>query len=251
MLPGSERPPPHSSITWQTHTAGKQGPVRFSRAAPEYIIGQKELPYLRNMKPAKTLPSLYQLESTLNLAKNKRLTIYLSILSIIVFILAWGGFTWLAAVLRQTENIIFSFTIGQSLIFTFVALLTILLVMVIHEAIHGIFLWVFTKEKPLFGVKQLYAYAAAPGWFLPRTPYFIVALAPLALITIAGVLLLPVISDSLLPFLLIFITYNFSGAVGDIAVVLWLLKKPRSIYINDFGDGVNIYTQSVTHKENC
>ena len=57
------------------------------------------------MKPTKTLPDSYQLESALDLSKNKRLTILLSILSIVVFIFAGGFFVWLAAFLRKAENV--------------------------------------------------------------------------------------------------------------------------------------------------
>lgn len=67
------------------------------------------------------------------------------------------------------------------------------------------------------------------------------ALAPLVLVTAVGLLLMPFVTQTMLPFLLLWLVFNLSGSVGDIAVVIWLLRQPHTIYINDFGDGVSIY----------
>ncbi len=56
-------------------------------------------------------------------------------------------------------------------------LLGVLIVtLVLHELVHGLCFWSFTRDRPRFGWKLIYAYAAAPGWYLPRGRYLTVAL---------------------------------------------------------------------------
>lgn len=114
-------------------------------------------------------------------------------------------------------------------------------VVIVHEGIHGICFWRFTGGKPKFGFKGVVAYAAAPKWYLPRRQYVVVGLAPLVGITLAGTLLLPVVPQTILPFLLVVMVFNFAGSMGDVVIVGWLLGKPRTVYINDYGDGVTAY----------
>jgi hypothetical protein len=112
---------------------------------------------------------------------------------------------------------------------------------VLHELIHGLFFWLFTRTRPAFGFKGAYAYAAAPGWYIPRSQYIIVGLAPLVLITLGGFALLVVVPAWLIPALLFVVVMNGAGAVGDIAVVGWLLVQPRATLVHDLGDAVAIY----------
>jgi hypothetical protein len=121
-----------------------------------------------------------------------------------------------------------------------VLVLTFLMI-VVHELIHGLFFWLFTRERPTFGFKGAYAYAAAPDWYMPRNQYAIVGLAPLVLMTLAGLVLLPVIPVWAIPALLFVVVTNAAGAVGDIAVVGWLLLQPRATLVNDIGDAVTLY----------
>lgn len=191
------------------------------------------------MKPTQALPKTYQLENNLDLSKDKRLAFGLNLLGLVVFLLSGRFFIQIALILRgETE---FSATSDNIPVTLLACVMIIFLTVVVHEGIHGISFWCLTKGKPKFGFKGLYAYAAIPDWYLPRETYFVVALAPLALITIAGVLLMPIVPQALLPFLLIWLVFNFSGSIGDIAIIVWLLRKPKIIYINDFGDGVSIY----------
>jgi hypothetical protein len=76
---------------------------------------------------------------------------------------------------------------------------------------------------------------------MPRNQYAVVGLAPLVLMTLAGLALLPVIPVWAIPSLLFVVVTNAAGAVGDIAVVGWLLLQPRATLVNDIGDAVTLY----------
>ena len=69
-------------------------------------------------------------------------------------------------------------------------LLLVIASMVLHELIHGVFFWLFTHSRPVFGLSLSYAYAAAPDWYIPMSQYWIIGLAPLFLIGLAGLLVM-------------------------------------------------------------
>ena len=90
-------------------------------------------------------------------------------------------------------------------------------------------------------MKGLYAYAAAPEWYLPRQHHVAVALAPLVVMTLVGLLWLPVAPAVVVPPLLLVLVLNASGAVGDLVTVIWLLKQPRATFVRDRGDTITLY----------
>jgi hypothetical protein len=112
---------------------------------------------------------------------------------------------------------------------------------VAHELIHGIFFWVFIRQRPKFGFRGWYAFAAAPGWFFPPGQYLVIALAPLMLLSILGMVLVAVVPSGTLAAILFGIVANAAGAVGDMWIVFKVLRERRKILIEDLGDGINFY----------
>jgi hypothetical protein len=115
------------------------------------------------------------------------------------------------------------------------------LMVALHEGIHGLLFWRFTGARPTFGFKGLYAYAAAPDWYLPRNQHIVVALAPLLLITLGGLVLLAVLPEVALLPSIVFVALNAGGAVGDIVAVFWLLRADASALVQDTGDAVTVF----------
>jgi hypothetical protein len=201
------------------------------------------------MKPVTYLPEHFVERGSIDLSKNIKLLVLLQVVGVIALIIsAWlfinltyllrpESVELLSVILRSEDGL--SFRISVSLPSLLVALL---MMIVLHEAVHGIAFWYFTRKKPTFGFKGLYAYAASPkGTYLPRQQYFIVALAPLILLTLVGVVLIPVLPLLALPTLVFFLIGNAAGAIGDIWVVGWLLREPREILLQDHGDAVICY----------
>ncbi|NJN17657.1 MAG: DUF3267 domain-containing protein [Oscillochloris sp.] len=83
------------------------------------------------------------------------------------------------------------------------------------------------QARSLLGLvwKGLYAYAAAPDWYLPRRPYFSVALAPLLAISLLGIGMLLIVPATWIPVVLLAIVLNAAGAIGDLPVAAWLLSS--------------------------
>jgi hypothetical protein len=195
------------------------------------------------MKATQVLPPNYHLSGKFDL-KNARQVISMNLAGFVLLILSIWFFGWLAIRMRGTSAISFSFefsSISSSLFSVGKLILVIFLVLALHEAIHAIYFWVFSRHKPLVGFKGFYAYAAMPGWYFPRNQYLMIGIAPLILITLIGILFMAILPISNLNLVLVALVINTSGAVGDLFVVIWLLTKPAETLALDQGDSIEFY----------
>ena len=185
-----------------------------------------------------TLPVGYIRSGQIDLKKNKRLAIILNIGAFIVFIPMFyllPGFT--ALVRPEITNFSGTITIGNML----GALGLTVVVLIIHEIIHGLFFWIFSHGRPVFALRPLYAYAGAPTWFFPKRQYAITALGPLVIIGAVGLLLLLLAPISWIPMIAFLVALNTGGAMGDLLVFIRLLKCSPTSFTNDTGDVVTFY----------
>lgn len=189
------------------------------------------------LKPVKALPQGYVPVVSLDLSRDRRAFVAIQLVGTLLFFgFGWAFFRF--GILLRREALTQSLTLVG-----FVALLAAMfIVIVIHEAVHGVLFWLYTRELPRFGFKGVYAYAAAPSWYLPRKQHLTAALAPFILITAAGMALTPVIPAGALLAWLFGLTVNAAGAVGDFFVVALSLRQPADVLVNDYGDAVTMYT---------
>jgi hypothetical protein len=191
----------------------------------------------------KTLPEGYVLSGEINLKKNKKLAITLNIAAFIVFVLTFFLLSSTAALIRP-DLINTSGTINLVGLAVGIGLTVIL--MTIHELIHGFFFWVFTRSKPVFAIRLFYAYAGAPDWYIPTRQFMVVALAPLVVIAAVGLLLILLVPISWIMFIIFFVALNTGGAMGDILVFTRLFKLSPTSLANDTGDVMTFYEHQST-----
>lgn len=200
-------------------------------------------------KPTRDLPENYILHRKLSLLDRKSL-ILVNIWGIGLFLVSAVFFPLLSGWLSKPGEPTASGELhGLSGAAGFIGLLlgVMVVMIVLHEGLHGVFFWLYTKARPKFAFKGFYAYAAMPGWYLPRREYLVTALAPLAGITLLGVLglaLLPGWADPPLVWLLIL---NTSGAVGDLWIVWALLRAPAGVLGCDNGDSSELFVPDANH----
>ena len=115
------------------------------------------------------------------------------------------------------------------------------LILLLHEGIHGLFFWIFSRSRPIFGLRLLYAYAGAPNWFFPKRQFTITALAPLVIIGAAGLLLLLLAPINWILMIVLLVALNTSGASGDVFVFIRLLKSSPTSFTNDTGEVVTFF----------
>jgi len=198
-----------------------------------------------NLQATKSLPPGYVSAGTLDLTKGKRALILLNVAGFVMLVLLGPLFFRVALWLRP--DVLLS-DLGVTLV-GFSDMLLVLLavvgiyaaVIVLHEGAHGIFLWWYSRSRPVFAFRGYYASAAAPGWFFPRNQYMIVGLAPLVVLTVLGFFILLFVPSGWFVALISFMVLNASGAIGDLAVVYWLLRQPATCLAYDVGDAVTIY----------
>jgi hypothetical protein len=204
-------------------------------------------PNLHSSKSTRELPNGYEFIDMLDLVQDQKLLITISLASLILFALFGTMFIGLLQLMRPDFKGLsgeFSLDLFEpgTLFVLMLSLLAISMVMVIlHEAIHGLFFWLFTGGRIKYGFKGAYAYAAAPDWYIPRKPYLIVSLAPLVIITVVGFTVLLFVPQSGIFAVLLLITMNASGAAGDLYAFIWILKQPKEVLIQDFGERMKVY----------
>jgi hypothetical protein len=184
------------------------------------------------------LPAGYVQTAEINLKKDIRLTIILSILALVVFALVFILLSRFTALVRpEVRNFSENITIVKML-----GLLGLtVIVLIIHEIIHGLFFWIFSHSRPVFALRPMYAYAGAPNWFFPKSKYTITALAPLVIIGAVGLLLLLLAPISWVLMIMFLVALNTGGAVGDLFVFFRLLKSSPTSFANDTGDVVTFF----------
>ncbi|MGB2909930.1 MAG: DUF3267 domain-containing protein [Anaerolineales bacterium] len=191
----------------------------------------------------KTLQEGYVLSGEINLKKNKRLAIALNIIALFVGVLSFYLLTSYAALVRPSlMNTSGNITAG--VVVVLVGLVVLLLT--IHELIHGIFFWVFTRSRPVFAIRLFYAYAGAPDWYIPTRQFMIVAIGPLVIIGAVGMLLMLLVQESLILLIAIMVALNTSGSAGDLLVFTRLFKLSPTSLANDTGDVMTFYEHPST-----
>lgn len=191
----------------------------------------------------KTLPEGYTQCGEINLKKNKRLSISLNIASFFLFILCFYLLSSFAALVRP-DLVNTSGSIKAGALAVLAGLMILLIT--IHELIHGFFFWVFTHSKPVFALRLFYAYAGAPDWYFPKRQFAIIAVGPLVIIGAVGLLLILLAPISWVMFIMFFVAMNTGGSMGDLYVLNRLFKLSPTGLINDTGDVITFYEHQST-----
>jgi len=130
---------------------------------------------------------------------------------------------------------------GWPLIFWLVInILGSILILGIHEFVHGLafMLW---GGKPYYGARLPFAlYCSARNQLFPRNYYIVVGLAPFVVITLLATLF-TIIAPVLASYGLLAWISNFSGAVGDLMAVRWLLHQPSDVLVEDTETGCRVW----------
>jgi hypothetical protein len=207
----------------------------------------------RVVNATRTLPVGYRIHGSIILTKNRKLWLLLNLLSIPWCCFCFAFFLIMANLLRPLSPQGFPVTFASGLTgFLFLVagiVLTIILPLILHELVHGFFYWLFTKARPIFGFNGWYAYAAAPGWYLPRSQFLVVGMAPLIILSLLGLALLPFVPWIVLPSLVWGLILNASGSIGDLYMVLRLALAPAGVVVEDRKDGISWYVPEGPHAK--
>ncbi len=195
-------------------------------------------------RSTRTLPEHYVEADTFDITQRKGLILWLNLLGGVGLFVFGALFVVLMLLVRPAAavgEITFSLTGATWWVPLLHVLLVTVAMIVLHEAVHGLAFRLLNGEWGTFAFKGAYAYAAAADWYMPRNRHLVAAVAPLVGLSLLGVLLMAIVPLGWLPDLLLFLVLNAAGAVGDLFMVGWLLRKPRAAYVRDYGDGLTVY----------
>jgi hypothetical protein len=131
-------------------------------------------------------------------------------------------------------------SIWPVLIWGGINIVSYIVILPIHEIIHALafLLW---GGKPHFGAKlPMVLYCGVRQQLFRRNQYLIVGLAPLIVITIAGIVL-TLLAPAAASYVLFATIGNVSGAAGDVWVVARLLRQPRHVLVEDTQIGYRVW----------
>jgi hypothetical protein len=193
--------------------------------------------YRVRMRASRSLPEGYVYAGTLRFHGNNRLLRTLTLLTIPATILSFVLLGQLSALVRpagwtfDTRN-----ASAVAIIATVIGGLaaTVVIALVLHEAVHGVVLWAITGARPVFGFKGWYAFADAPGWYLSRGQMVATYLAPFVVLPAIGLPLVAVAPAGLSLFIFLGLVVNAVGAVGDLYSTVFVLRIKGPVI---FGDG--------------
>jgi hypothetical protein len=110
----------------------------------------------------------------------------------------------------------------------------------LHEAVHAVAI-LLLGGRPTFGLRlPLAAYCTAPGQVFTREGYTVVALAPLVVLTVVGVVI-TILWPQWATWLWFAFAGNISGAVGDLATASEVRRLPAGALIADNEAGYTAY----------
>lgn len=197
------------------------------------------------------LPEGYKEIYRLNLQKDKKKAILLNLLSLIIgviMLIAGHLIVPMSTVFNDyvacLEGAVdgFSKTNALFLVKILVLVAGLFIYMILHELVHGICMKYFGAEKVKYGFTGLYAYAGCADYF-SKTPYIIIALAPVVVWGIVLLILNLLLDTSWFWIIYIIQMANISGASGDLYVTYKFSKMPKDILVHDSGVAMEVYSK--------
>ena len=123
----------------------------------------------------------------------------------------------------------------------FIALLGgMILYVILHELVHGVFMKRFSGKKPSYGFTGAYAYAGSDAYF-DKKSYIIIALAPVVVWGVVLALFNVFVSEQWFWVVYFIQVNNLSGAAGDYYVVWKFRSLPKDILVQDNGVSMTVY----------
>ena len=168
------------------------------------------------MKAVVTLPEEYKEFYSIDLQKNKKMSLRENLLSVIIAVILFVPMHFLVPI---SSLFVMDKGLG-SYVIRFIALIVLIITyMVLHELTHGIAMKICGTKKIKYGFTGLYAFAGSNDYY-DKKAYIFIALAPVVLWGLVIAIINPFV-----PIEWFWVVYNLqiinlSGAAGDLIVTI-------------------------------
>jgi len=200
---------------------------------------------MKQLKATQDLPEGYQELGMLDLNKNRGLAMILTLSGVgILFGVGWllmESLSFLRPEYLSSENILIITGMREFWRGLLLLIFSMSLMIFLHAGFRGLMFLIVTRQRPKLGFRGFYAYTSAPEWYIPRPAFLLISLTPVVLVTILGVAAVPIVPLNLIPGVLLLVSLSFAGALNDFVTAVWLLRRPKGILIQDYGDGVRVF----------
>lgn len=192
------------------------------------------------MKAVAVLPEGYNEILSVDLQKNKKLSLLVNGLALLI-----------AAVLVVPMAFLVPFSTffnmddgAQAYWFRYgVMMALIVLYMVLHELVHGAAMKLCGTKKVKYGFTGLYAFAGSDDHY-DKSAYIFIALAPVVLWGIVLAIVVPFMPQDWFWVVYFIQVANLSGAAGDLYVTAKFSRLPKDILVKDYGVGMTVYSKA-------
>lgn len=186
------------------------------------------------------LPTGYTQILHVDMQKDKKLALLVNGLCLVIAVLMF-----IAAAFFVPIQLMFDFSDGMAMYWgrLGVVLIGMLIYIVLHEAVHGIFMKLFSGIRPKYGFTGLYAYAGSDAYF-GKKHYIIIALAPVVILGAVLAALNLVCPTDWFWVIYFLQVINISGAAGDYYVTYKFSRFPSDILVHDTGVAMTVYSST-------
>lgn len=191
------------------------------------------------MKTVETLPDGYREIYSIDLQKDKKMSLFVNLLAVIIAVILLVPMNLFVPI-----SLLFDMENGlSSYIIRFVSLIVLMIVyMVLHELTHGIAMKICGTKKVKYGFTGLYAFAGSNDYYNKKS-YIFIALAPIVLWGIIIAIINPFVPLEWFWVVYIIQILNLSGAAGDLFVTVKFSGFPKDILIRDYGVGMTVFSK--------
>ncbi len=189
------------------------------------------------MKSCLELPEGYEALFAIDLQKDKKLALLVNSLALVIALalIVLGG----ALMLRNSEIVI-----ELTLVKTLALLAGLVVYILLHELVHGIFMRINSGQRPKYGFTGLYAYAGSQAYFAKK-PYIVIALAPIVVWGVVLAALCVLVPRDWFWVVWLIQVINLSGAAGDLYVTVRFSHLPRNILVQDTGVSMTVFGRAL------
>ncbi|MBR2954499.1 MAG: DUF3267 domain-containing protein [Clostridia bacterium] len=190
------------------------------------------------MKALNNLPTNYREIFSVNLQTDKKIAVVLNVVSLLI-----GAVMAVPMHFYIPITTLFDFSQGFLVYFIrfAVLLLSMIVYLILHEAVHGVAMKICGTKKVKYGFTGLYAFAGSND-FYDKKSYIFIALAPVVLWGIVLLVMNLFVPENWFWVVYFIQIFNISGAAGDFYVTAKFSKMPDDILISDSGVGMKVYS---------
>ena len=192
------------------------------------------------MKAVSQLPDTYREIYSVDLQKDKKLSLLVNGLATLIGVLLAVPMHFIVPI-----STLFDMSQGMGAYFLRFGVLMVAMVayMVAHELVHGAAMKLCGTKRVKYGYTGLYAFAGSEDYY-DKAAYLFIALAPVVLWGIVLLVLQFCVPTSWFWVVYLVQITNLSGAAGDYYVTARFSRLPKNILVRDSGVSMCVYADA-------